>query len=77
MAAVPPSEDDLAKKAAGLKASAAKEKAAPEFDEATYKAAWENSGKDGAKAAATLGLTETPKDYDAYIKLCKDGKFKD
>ena len=42
----------------------------PLLCEDTYKKAWDNVGKDGAKAAEALGLTEVPKDYNAFIALC-------
>ena len=47
------------------------------FDEAPYKAVWESSGGDGAKAAETIGLQGVPASYDEYIALVKSGKFKD
>nr|ABV22290.1 unknown [Karlodinium veneficum] len=74
MSAAPPTESDLQAKAGGLKKAETKE--GSEFDEKSYKAAWDAAGGDCAKITETMGLTETPKDYDSYIALCKAGKFK-
>ena len=68
-----PSAEELA--AVKLKNAQTKEGGA--FDEAPYKAVWESSGGDGAKAAETIGLQGVPASYDEYIALVKSGKFKD
>ena len=68
-----PSAEELA--AVKLKNAQTKEGGA--FDEAQYKAVWESSGGDGAKAAETIGLQGVPASYDEYIALVKSGKFKD
>ena len=47
------------------------------FGEAPYKAVWESSSGDGAKAAETIGLQGVPASYDEYIALVKSGRFKD
>ena len=76
MSAVPPSEADLAAKAATMKKVETKT-GGDGFDEKMYKTAWDNSGADAKKVAETLGLTSVPKDYDEYLSFCKAGKFKD
>nr|ABV22363.1 unknown [Noctiluca scintillans] len=68
-----PSAEELA--AVKLKNAQTREGGA--FDEAPYKAVWESSGGDGAKAAETIGLQGVPASYDEYIALVKSGKFKD
>ena len=68
-----PSAEELA--AVKLKNAQTKEGGA--FDEAPYKAVWESSGGDGAKAAETIGLLGVPASYDEYTALVKSGMFKD
>jgi len=75
MSAVPPTEGELAKGKENMKKT--ETKTGGEFDEKTFKTAWDNCGGDAAKVAESLKMTAVPKDYDEYITFCKAGKFKD
>ena len=40
-----------------------------DFDEASYKTGWENSGDDGVKATEAIGLQGVPASYGDYTAL--------